>query len=113
LLLLLLLLLFRQFSLVYFLISVPEVNAEELGLTNIIEASYIDDVTLLRNILDHYKTIFHPQHFLILILKWLLLNVYGRKRGLLYSELSKQNIEDKIQYCKDYLLALDIIGNEP
>ena len=52
---------------------------------------------------------FHKQHFLILIVKWLLINMYGRRPGFLNSQLSDKQLQNKLRYCQDYLNSLNII----
>ena len=37
---------------------------------------------------DHNQLKFHKQHFLILIVKWLLINIYGRRPGYLNTQLT-------------------------
>jgi hypothetical protein len=37
------------------------------------------------------------------------INLYGRKKGYLNTELSKERLERKEQFCREYLEALDII----
>ena len=68
-------------------------------MTEAIEKCYGDDEPALKNVLDLYKNKFHPQHYLILILKWLLLNIYGKTKEFAYSILSPEQIEDKISFC--------------
>ena len=45
----------------------------------------------------------------MLILKWLLLNIYGRTKNYTYPTLSKEIIQDKIEFCEDYLKTMDIV----
>ncbi len=52
---------------------------------------------------------FHKQHYLILIVKWLLINRYGRKVGYLNSQLSEERLRKKLKYCQEYINVLDII----
>ena len=52
---------------------------------------------------------FHKQHYLILIVKWILINLYGRKSGYLNTQLSKTQLQNKRKYCHDYLKALNIV----
>ena len=58
---------------------------------------------------DHNQLKFHKQHFLILIVKWLLINIYGRRPGYLNTQLTDKQLQNKLQYCKDYLNALNIV----
>ena len=52
---------------------------------------------------------FHKQHYLILIVKWLLINMYGRRPGILNNHLSEQRLQNKLRWSKDYLNAINII----
>ena len=52
---------------------------------------------------------FHKQHYLILIVKWIIINIYGRKPGYFNHQLSAKRIENKEKYCREYLSVLDII----
>ena len=52
---------------------------------------------------------FHKQHYLILIVKWLLINMYGRRPGILNNQLSEQRLQNKLRWSKDYLKAINII----
>ena len=81
----------------------------ESEVTTAIEKCYGDDEIALRNVLNLYKSKFHPQHYLMLILKWLLLNIYGRTKNYTYPTLSKEIIQDKIEFCEDYLKTMDIV----
>ncbi len=81
----------------------------ECELTSKIESISWDNAKELEVILDEHKCQFHKQHYLILIIKWLLLNIYGRKPGYLNHELPEQKLADKVRFCQDYLSSLDII----
>ncbi|XP_059097869.1 SET domain-containing protein SmydA-8-like isoform X2 [Tigriopus californicus] len=78
-------------------------------LTKAIESTFTDDIEGLESILDQFGSKFHPQHYLISIVKWLLVNLLGRKPGFANSQMSRARLEGKIKYCQDYLNALDII----
>ena len=52
---------------------------------------------------------FHKQHYLILILKWLLINMYGRRPGILNNQLSEQRLQNKLRWSKDYLNAINVV----
>ena len=87
-----------KFQIPFFKIA-SEVNDLESEVTEAIEKCYGDDEPALKNVLDLYKNKFHPRHYLILILKWLLLNIYGKTKEFAYSILSPDQIEDKISFC--------------
>ena len=89
--------------------SASEIGKVELEFSDAIEKSYNDDAKMLQNILDDFKDKFHRCHYLILILKWLLLNIYGRRKGFHYPLLNPDLIQEKVNFCQDYLTALDII----
>ena len=100
---------FNYFHSFHFFFSASEIGKIELELSDEIEKSYHDDATTLKNILDNFKDKFHPCHYLVLILKWLLLNIYGRQKGFQYPLLDPDLVEEKLNFCKDYLKALDVI----
>ena len=52
---------------------------------------------------------FHKQHYLILIVKWLLINMYGRRPGILNNQLSEQRLQNKLRWSKDYLSAINVV----
>ena len=60
--------------------EVSEVNKIEGEATEDIEKCYTNDADGLRQTLEKHKAKFHPQHYLILILKWLLFCIYGRDK---------------------------------
>ena len=86
-----------------------EVERLESGLVAKIESTYSDDISGLESVLASSLAQFHPRHYLVLILKWLLLNLYGRKKGFDNPHLSEERIRSKMQFCEDYLWALDRI----
>ena len=85
------------------------VAKKELELSELIENCYYNDAEKLHQILDDHQDKYHAQHYLILILKWLLINIYGRQKGYHYPLLEPKLIQDKIEFCTDYLKAMDII----
>ena len=90
-----------------------EVGNLELELSNLIENSYNDDAETLKALLDQYKDKFHPQHYLILILKWLLMNIYGRQKGYQYPLLDQELIQNKLNYCQGKLeIDFELLINE-
>ncbi len=89
--------------------SNEQVGQLEQDLSASIEDSYNDKAEVLKSILDEHKDTFHPQHYLILLLKWLLINLYGRRKEYQYPILSQDLIQDKLDYCQDYLQAMDVI----
>lgn len=58
-----------------------------------IEKCYNDDAETLKNVFDAFKHKFHERHYLVLILKWLLLNIYGRQKGFQYPVLDPELVQ--------------------
>ena len=115
---------------IYLTFSVECIRDNENRLTNQIESANANSVDELEAIIaeneyrvlqqeenieplpsasDHNQLKFHKQHFLILIVKWLLINIYGRRPGYLNAQLTDKQLQNKLQYCKDYLNALNIV----
>ena len=115
---------------IYLISSVECIRDNENRLTNQIESANANSVDELEAIIaeneyrviqegenieplssesDHNQLKFHKQHFLILIVKWLLINIYGRRPGYLNTQLTDKQLQNKLQYCKDYLNALNIV----
>ena len=61
----------------------------ETQLTSDLESCYTKDVLALESVLSKWETVFHSRHYLILVAKWLLINLYGRKDGFLNQEVIK------------------------
>jgi len=87
------------------------VSALEDQLTQQIESTYRNDVEGLEMVVATAEENFHPHHCLVLIVKWLLLNLYGRKAGYLNYQLSRERLLRKVQYCQEYLSVLDVIDS--
>ena len=45
----------------------------------------------------------------MLVLKWLLMNIYGRHKGFQYPMLEPDTVQDKLTYCQDYYDAMNIV----
>ena len=52
--------------------------ATEDKFTAEIESTYADNVEHLEALLERNRKSFHPNHYLVLIVKWLLIRLYGR-----------------------------------
>ena len=63
----------------------------------------------MESIVESGEISFHPHHCLLLIVKWLLINLYGRKPGYLNHQLSRERLVAKVRYCQQYLKVLDVI----
>ena len=89
---------------------------KELELSELIENCYYNDAEKLHQILDDHQDKYHAQHYLILILKWLLINIYGRQKGYHYPLLEPKLIQDKIEFwgglywLKDGFSLVDVKG---
>ena len=58
--------------------SVLEVASLEDEFTSALESTFTDDISALETIEEMHRGTFHPTHYLMLIVKWLLVNLYGR-----------------------------------
>ena len=73
--------------------EVSEVNKIEGEATEDIEKCYTNDADGLRQTLEKHKAKFHPQHYLILILKWLLFCIYGRDKKYALPILTRELLQ--------------------
>jgi len=89
--------------------SVKEIFEVEKQLTEMIEATYSTDTSKLQQILETSTDQLHPTHFLVLILKWLLITSWGRLPGHMHKDLDEKTLERKISLCREYLRVLDVI----
>ena len=86
-----------------------EAGAREDRLRAELETCYTNDTVALERLLDKHKLDFHPRHWLILIIKWLLVTSWGRVAGIKHHQLEEAVLERKLDYARDYLAALDIV----
>jgi len=86
-----------------------EVEKLETSLTEKLEECYRSDTVALERLLNEEAERFHPCHYLVLIIKWLLITSWGRVDGLKLHQLSEDILEKKIRYAKDYLGALNVV----
>ncbi len=86
----------RKAAKVSLFLTVSEVGELEKSLTNKIEDTVAGDAKALEQILEDHCLKFHPQHYLILIIKWLLINIYGRQPGMVFvTEFSHGTLENR------------------
>ena len=88
---------------------VEEVTHLETKLKDELEQCYRDDSEALEQVLNRYEDRLHPQHWLMLIIKWLLVTTWGRVDGVRHAQLSEETLERKLRYARQYLAALDIV----
>ena len=88
---------------------VEEVTHLETKLKDELEQCYRDDSEALEQVLTRYEDRLHPQHWLMLIIKWLLVTTWGRVDGVRHAQLSEETLERKLRYARQYLAALDIV----
>ena len=86
-----------------------EVQEREERLREELETCYTSDTVALEQLLNKHKAAFHPQHWLILIIKWLLVTNWGRVAGIKHHQLEEAVLERKLIYAREYLAALDIV----
>jgi len=89
--------------------SVDEIFDVEKQLTEEIEATYSTEIGKFQQLLEEYTDQLHPTHFLVLILKWLLITSWGRLPGHMHKDLDEKTLEKKISICREYLRILDVI----
>jgi len=90
-------------------ISSEQAEQREKDLTARLEQCYSNDTVALQYLLNDSSTSFHDNHFLRLIIKWLLITSWGRSAGLQNEMLPRETIEQKVVLCKQYLAAIDIL----
>ena len=91
------------------LTPVEEVTRLETKMKDELEECYRDDSQALEEVMARYEGRFHPQHWLMLIIKWLLVTTWGRVDGVRHHQLSEETLEKKLRYARQYLAALDIV----
>ena len=90
-------------------LQVDQVARLESDMKDELELCYRDDTEALESLLSRYQARLHPQHWLMLIIKWLLVTSWGRLDGLRHSQLTEDILERKLTYARQYLAALDIV----
>ncbi|CRL01571.1 CLUMA_CG014189, isoform A [Clunio marinus] len=88
--------------------EVTTVNIQSLLKTLQDEINSTRSIESLENLLEKYKTILHSNHFLMISIKNLLIDLYGHVRGYLLSELPESLLRRKIQLCTEVLQILDV-----
>ena len=89
--------------------QVDQVARLETDMKDELELCYRDDTEALESLLGRYEARLHPQHWLMLIIKWLLVTTWGRLDGVRHSQLTEDILERKLTYASQYLAALDIV----
>lgn len=65
-------------------------------------------VDSLESLLDKYKSVLHPNHFVMISIKNALIDSYGHLKGHLLSELPDALLSRKIELCKEVLGILNV-----
>lgn len=60
-------------------------------------------------LLRQYKSVLHPNHAFLTILKHSLVQFYGRSDGYTYEDLPDILLERKANLCKDILKVIDVV----
>lgn len=81
----------------------------ETNLISKIEGANANNPRELLALIDWHETTFHKQHFLILVLKWLVITLIGRRQGWLNHQVSRNVLERKVLFCEEYMAALNIV----
>ena len=90
-------------------LQVEEVARLETDMKEELELCYRDDSEALESLLARYQDRLHSQHWLMLIIKWLLVTTWGRRDGVRHHQLTEDILERKLTYARQYLAALDIV----
>ena len=90
-------------------LEVDQVARLETDMKDELELCYRDDTEALESLLARYQTRLHPQHWLVLIIKWLLVTTWGRQDGVRHHQLTEDVLERKLTYARQYLASLDIV----
>jgi len=89
-------------------ISSVEAETREKKLTEKLENCYSNDTETILKLYES-STGFHTNHFLKLIMKWLLIQAWGKEPGFETKNLGEKLLEKKVVFCQEYLAALDIL----
>lgn len=68
-----------------------------------------DPVAAREALIKKYRSVLHPNHSLLLNLKYSLTQLYGRARGYMFDDLPDILLERKIELCRQILKVADII----
>lgn len=88
--------------------SHAEVSGCEEHLANMLAQIYKTDTQAILETIKLTETAFHPRHWLVLSVKRQLINTWGRLEGQAYHEIEEEYVNNKIDYCKDFLTALEV-----
>ncbi|KAM3965851.1 SET and MYND domain containing, arthropod-specific, member 3 [Aphomia sociella] len=66
-------------------------------------------IELREALINKYKSVFHPRHYLMLSIKQALAQLYGRVEGYSIDELPDVMLERKAEFCRLLLKTLDVI----
>ncbi|XP_022900337.2 SET domain-containing protein SmydA-8 [Onthophagus taurus] len=68
-----------------------------------------NDVKKMEYLLEKYRNVLHPNHYLCLSLKLSLSQLYGKINGFLIHELTDELLERKIEICREILKIFDVL----
>ena len=73
------------------------------------DALNYDDVSGLESFIDDWSPILHPNHFILIGIKYYLCHFYGNAPGYQLREMSVQLLDRKIQLCKELLNIAQVL----
>ncbi|CAG9864919.1 unnamed protein product [Phyllotreta striolata] len=68
-----------------------------------------NDVATMEYFLSKYRNVLHPKHYINFGIKVSLSQLYGKTKGFLIQELNEDQLERKIEICREVLEVLDVI----
>uniref|UniRef100_A0A0P4VWD8 MYND-type domain-containing protein n=1 Tax=Scylla olivacea TaxID=85551 RepID=A0A0P4VWD8_SCYOL len=60
--------------------------------------------------LDHYKKALHPGHRFLIEAKYALVKIYGNSPEHRYKDLSREQLENKVKYCRELLQVVEVLA---
>lgn len=60
--------------------------------------------------LDHYKKALHPGHRFMVEAKYALINIYGNSKEHRYRDMSQEELERKVKYCRELLTLAEVLA---
>ncbi|XP_064097943.1 SET domain-containing protein SmydA-8-like [Macrobrachium nipponense] len=63
----------------------------------------------LEEFLDHYQKALHPKHRFFIEAKYALIKFYGNHPSYRYRDMTREQLEKKVKYCRDLLEVAEVI----
>lgn len=68
-----------------------------------------NNISAMESLLEKYRNVLHPNHYLNLEVKLNLSQLYGKINGYLIHEMSDEELRRKMEICKEILKIFDVI----